>query len=113
VFSPNLSPRLINRAAEAFEPGKWKTLRRRRCFNRAMKHSAKHKIKTRGDIQQARGILRKTALIGNGSFYFAEFLLRLGRSNRRPQFDDATDDEVAERHELTSVGEASTRTANV
>jgi len=97
------------RAAEAFEPEAETLRRRRKSFNRAMKHLQSTKIKTRDDIEQAfEEYSEDRADWERQLFHFAEFLgYDWDEVTGDRDLDDATDDEVTERHEpLTANSEA-------
>jgi hypothetical protein len=93
-------------ATESFEPEAETVRRRRKSFNRAMKHLQNTKIKTRGDIERAfEEYSEDRADWERQLFRFAEFLgYDWDEVTGDRDLDDATDDEVAERHEPLNVG---------
>lgn len=104
---------LQDRATEAFETEAETVLRRRKSFDRAMKHLQKTKIKTRDDL--ARAFVEYSedrAEWERQLFHFAEFLgYDWDEVTGDRDLEDATDDEVTERHEpLTADNEAVTTT---
>ncbi len=88
-------------ATEEFEPEAETARRRRKSFNRAMKHLQNTKIKTRGDIEQAfEEYSEDRADWERQLYHFAEFLgYDWDEVTGDRDLDDATDDEVTERHE--------------
>ncbi len=95
-------------ATEAFEPEAETARRRRKSFNRAMKHLRKTKIKTRVDIERAfEEYSADRADWERQLFHFAEFLgYDWDEVTGDRDLQDATDDEVTERHEpLNANGE--------
>ena len=100
------SLRLQNRAGEPFESGAETARRRRKSFNRAMKRLRQTNIKTRGDIEQAFSEYSEDREMWEQQlFHFAAFLgYDWNEVTGDRDLDDATDDEVIERHEpLTEV----------
>ncbi len=96
------SLRLEARANEPFETEAETTKRRRKCFNRALKQLQNAEIITRIDIEQAffeysRDRDEWERLL----YHFAEFLgYDWNEVTGDRDLEDATDDEVTERHEL-------------
>ena len=96
-------------ATESFESDAEMLRRRRKSFNRAMKHLQKTEIKTRADIERA--FLEYSEDRANWErqlFHFADFLgYDWDEVTGDRDLEDATDDEVTERHEpLTNENEA-------
>lgn len=93
-------------ATESFEPEAETVRRRRKSFNRSMKHLQNTKIKTRGDIERAfEEYSEDRADWERQLFRFAEFLgYDWDEVTGDRDLDDATDDEVAERHEPLTAG---------
>jgi len=96
-------------ATESFESDAETLRRRRKSFNRAMKHLQKTEIKTRADIERA--FLEYSEDRANWErqlFHFADFLgYDWNEVTGDRDLEDATDDEVTERHEpLTTDNEA-------
>jgi hypothetical protein len=101
---------LQTNATESFEPEAETLRRRRKSFNRAMKHLQNTKIKTRADIVLAfEEYFEDRADWERQLFHFSEFLgYDWDEVTGDRDLDDATDDEVTERHEpLTAGTEAS------
>ena len=100
---------LENRATESFESDTKMIRRRRKSFNRAMKHLQTTKIKTCDDIERAfLEYSEDRAGWERQLFHFAEFLgYDWDEVTGDRDLEDATDDEVTERHEpLTTNDEA-------
>jgi hypothetical protein len=96
-------------ATESFESDVETLRRRRKSFNRAMKHLQKTEIKTRADIERA--FLEYSEDRANWErqlFHFADFLgYDWNEVTGDRDLEDATDDEVTERHEpLTTDNDA-------
>ncbi|MCY7344609.1 MAG: hypothetical protein LH614_00155, partial [Pyrinomonadaceae bacterium] len=98
-------------ATESFEPDAETLRRRRKSFNRAMKHLQRTEIKTRSDIERA--FLEYSEDRANWErqlFYFAEFLgYDWDEVTGDRDLEDATDDEVTERHEPLTASEEGER----
>ncbi len=96
-----ISLKLEKRANEPFESEEETLKRRRRCFNRTMKRLQNTKIKTRSNIEQA--FLEYTedrAMWERQLYHFAEFLgYDWDEVTGDRSLEDATDDEVTERHD--------------
>ena len=100
--------KLGERANEPFETEAETLLRRRSCFNRAMGRLRKAKIKTRNDFEMAfdeystdRDLWEKQL------FHLADFLgYDWDEVTGDRSLEDATDDEVAERHEKLTADNA-------
>jgi len=92
---------LQNRATDSFEPVEETIRRRRKSFNRAMKHLENTKIKTRTDIDQAFEEYAEDRQVWERQlFHFADFLgYDWNEVTGDRDLEDATDDEVTERHE--------------
>ncbi len=100
---------LQNRATAPFESDAETLRRRRKSFNRAMKHLHNTKIKTCDDIERAfLDYSEDRAHWERQLFHFAEFLgYDWNEVTGDRDLEDATDDEVTERHEpLTANDEA-------
>ncbi len=98
-------------ATESFESNTETLRRRRKSFNRAMKHLQRTDIKTRSDIERA--FLEYSEDRANWErqlFYFAEFLgYDWDEVTGDRDLEDATDDEVTERHEPLTASEEGER----
>jgi hypothetical protein len=92
---------LESRVTESFETEAETIRRRRKSFNRAIKHFQNTKIKTRDDIERA--FLEYSEDRANWErqlFHFSEFLgYDWDEVTGDRDLEDATDDEVTERHE--------------
>lgn len=99
------SLKLEKRATEPFEPEEETRRRRRKCFNRALKHLRNTKIKTRPDIEQAfREYDEDREAWERQLFHFADFLgYDWNEVTGDQNLEDATDDEITERHEPLNV----------
>lgn len=97
--------KLENRATEPFEPEEETLLRRRNCFNRALKRLQKSKIKTRTDIQKAfQEYSEDRADWERLLYHFSVFLgYDWDEVTGDRSLEDATDDAVTERHEQLSI----------
>lgn len=95
------SLRLENRVTEAFESEEEILRRRQNCFNRAMRRLQKAKIKTREDIKQAfEEYSADRASWEQHLYHLADFLgYDWDEVTGDRSLEDATDDEVTERHE--------------
>lgn len=95
------SLKLEKKATKPFEPEEETLGRRRKCFNRAMKHLRKSKIKTRTDIEQAFLEYSEDRNAWERQLYhFCDFLgYDWDEVTGDRSLKDATDDEVTERHE--------------
>jgi len=103
------SLKLQTRATDPFESDAETLRRRRKSFNRAMKNLKNKEIKTRADIERA--FLEYSEDRANWErqlFHFADFLAYdWNEVTGDHDLEDATDDEVTERHEpLTTDNEA-------
>jgi hypothetical protein len=115
LFELVTSLKLETHATEPFESEAETLLRQRKCFNRAMRHLQNSKIKTRSDIEQA--FLEYTAdrsAWERQLYHFADFLgYDWDEVTGDRSLDDATDNEITERHEaLTTDDEANSRQPN-
>jgi len=102
------SLKLQNRATDPFESDAETIRRQRKSFNRAMKHLENTKIKTRPDIEPAfLEYSEDRAMWEKQLFHFAHFLgYDWDEVTGDRDLEDATDDEVTERHEpLTATEE--------
>jgi hypothetical protein len=95
------SLKLETRATDAFETEAETVRRRRKSFNRTMKQLSETKIKTREDIQEAfEEYSSDREHWERQLFHFAEFLgYDWNEVTGDRDLEDATDDEVTERHE--------------
>jgi len=105
LFELVTSLKLETHATQPFESEAETLLRLRKCFNRAMKHLQNFKIKTRPDVEQA---FLEYAADRSGwerqLFHFADFLgYDWDEVTGDRSLEDATDDEVTERHEPLTV----------
>lgn len=105
LFELVTSLKLENRATEPFESEEETLKRRQKCFNRATKHLRRSKIKTRSDIEQAfLEYSTDRAAWERQLYHFADFLgYDWDEVTGDRSLEDATDDEVTERHELLAV----------
>ncbi|HEX8638791.1 MAG TPA: potassium channel family protein [Pyrinomonadaceae bacterium] len=106
------SLKLEKQANEPFESADKTNARQRKAFARAMNHLRQNKIKTRDDIEQA--FLEYSEDRGGWEsklFHFADFLgYDWNEVTGDNDLEDATDDEVTERHEgLTAESGAEKR----
>ncbi len=92
---------LQTRAPEPFESEEETLRRRRKSFIRAMKHLENTKIKTRADLEKAfEEYSADRAAWERQLFHFADFLgYDWNEVTGDRDLEDATDDEVTERHE--------------
>lgn len=100
---------LQENATEIFETEPETLRRRRRCFNRTLVHLRRSKIKTRADIEQAFAEYSEDRAAWEPQLYhFAEFLgYDWDEVTGDRSLEDATDDEVTERHENFTVDNGS------
>lgn len=97
-------------ATESFEPDEETLRRRRKSFDRAMKILQDSGIKTRADIERAfLEYSEDRADWERPLFHFAEFLgYDWNEVTGDRDLEDATDDEVTERHEPLAVNDEAT-----
>ncbi|HEY0459583.1 MAG TPA: potassium channel family protein [Pyrinomonadaceae bacterium] len=93
---------LENAATEPFESEEVVLKRQKNSFNRALRHLKSGKIQTRTDIEQAFGEYREDRAAWESQLYhFADFLgYDWDEVTGDRNLEDATDDEIAERHEV-------------
>ena len=105
LFELLASLNLTEHATESFESEKNILMRRRKCFNRAFRHLRSNKIKTSPDIEEAFLKYSKDRAAWEPQLYhFAEFLgYDWDEVTGDRSLQDATDDEVTERHEVLTV----------
>ncbi|HEX8369802.1 MAG TPA: potassium channel family protein [Pyrinomonadaceae bacterium] len=105
LFELVTSLKLENRATEPFESEEETLTRRQKCFNRAVKHLQRSKIKTRSDTGQAFLEYNADRAVWERQLYhFADFLgYDWDEVTGDRSLADATDDEVTERHEMLTV----------
>ena len=98
---------LQNRATEPFESEEETQRRRRKSFNRTMKKLQKSDVKTCGDIDRAFSEYSEDRADWERQLYhFAEFLgYDWDEVTGDRNLEDATDDEVTERHEPLNLGD--------
>ncbi len=105
LFELVTSLKLETHATNPFEPEAETILRQRKCFDRTMRHLRKSKIKTRTDIEQA--FAEYAADRSNWErqlYHFADFLgYDWDEVTGDRSLEDATDDEVTERHEMLTA----------
>jgi hypothetical protein len=103
------SLRLENIATEPFESEEEALRRQRNSFNRALRHLQTNKIKTRTDLAQAFSEYHEDRTAWESQLYhFADFLgYDWDEVTGDRNLEDATDDEVIERHEalITDIEE--------
>ena len=99
------SLKLQKRATEPFESEAEIHQRQQICFNRAMKRLRQSQIKTRADLQRAfREYTEDRAAWEKQLYHFADFLgYDWDEVTGDRNLEDATDDEVTERHEVLAV----------
>jgi len=106
---------LQSRATESFEPQSETLRRRRKSFNRAMKQLQKTKIKTRDDRERA--FLEYSEDRANWEpqlYHFAQYLgYDWDEVTGDRDLEDATDDEVTERHEQLTTNDEMTNQESV
>ncbi len=110
LFELATSLKLEAHATNPFESEAETLRRQRKCFNRAMRHLQKSKIKTRTDTEQAFvEYAADRATWERQLYHFGDFLgYDWDEVTGDRSLEDATDDEVTERHEaLTLEDEAS------
>ena len=105
LFELAASLKLEPNATKPFESEAETILRHQRCFNRALHYLQKSKIKTRADVQQAFNEYSADRVMWERQlFHFAEFLgYDWDEITGDRSLEDATDDEVIERHEALTV----------
>jgi hypothetical protein len=105
LFELVTSLRLEGHATEPFETEEETILRQQKCFNRAMKHLQNSKIKTRSDTEQAFSeYATDRAAWERQLYHFADFLgYDWDEVTGDRSLEDATDDEVTERHEALNL----------
>jgi hypothetical protein len=101
LFELITSLKLEKHARDPFEPEAETLLRQRKIFNRALKHLQNTKIKTRPDIEEAFLEYSADRMTWERQLYhFADFLgYDWDEVTGDRSLEDATDDEVTERHE--------------
>lgn len=94
-------------ATESFEPKDETVRRRRKSFDRTLKSLRKTQVKTRDDIERAfLEYSEDRAVWENQLFHFARFLgYDWDEVTGDRSLEDATDDEVTERHEPLNVND--------
>lgn len=94
-------------ATEPFESDAETLLRQRKCFNRALKHLQTSQIKTRSDVEQAFREYSADRLAWERQlFHIAHFLgYDWDEITGDRSLEDATDDEITERHEALTLGD--------
>lgn len=107
LFELVTSLKLETHATDPFESEEETLLRQRKCFKRAMKRLQNSKIKTRTDIEQAfLEYAADRAAWERQLFHFADFLgYDWDEVTGDRSLEDATDDEVTERHEALTIDE--------
>lgn len=107
LFELAAALKLEDSATKPFESEEETALRRRRCFNRAMRNLQKSKIKTRTDYEQAfTEYSNDRAAWERQLFHFADFLgYDWDEVTGDRSLEDATDEEVIERHEALTIEE--------
>jgi len=107
------SLKLEDVATEPFEPEEETLLRRRKCFNRALRHLQKTKIKTRSNVEESfTEYVEDRALWERQLYHFADFLgYDWDEVTGDRSLEDATDDEVTERHEPLTANTENETTA--
>ncbi|MEO8073521.1 MAG: ion channel [Acidobacteriota bacterium] len=105
LFELLASLNLKEHATDAFESEEKILARRRKCFNRAFRHLRSNGIKTSPDIEEAFIKYSKDRAAWEPQLYhFAEFLgYDWDEVTGDRSLQDATDDEVIERHEVLTV----------
>ncbi len=105
LFELLASLNLTEHATDAFESEEKTLARRRKCFNRAFRHLRSNGIKTSPDIEEAFIKYSKDRAAWEPQLYhFAEFLgYDWDEVTGDRSLQDATDDEVIERHEVLTV----------
>jgi voltage-gated potassium channel Kch len=105
LFELLVSLKLEKRATEPFESEAETLERRRKCFNRAVRHLQRTKIKTRSDIEQAfLEYSTDRAEWERQLYHFADFLgYDWDEVTGDRSLEDAMDEELAERHELLAA----------
>lgn len=108
LFELVTSLKLETHATDPFESEAETFARQRKCFRRAMKHLRESGIKTRTDVEQAFvEYMADRAAWERQLYHFADFLgYDWDEVTGDRSLDDATDDEITERHEsLTTDSE--------
>jgi hypothetical protein len=105
LFELITSLKLEKHARDAFESEAETLLRQRKIFNRALKHLQNTKIKTRTDIEEAFiEYSADRAMWERQLYHFADFLgYDWEEVTGDRSLEDATDDEVTERHEQVAA----------
>jgi len=105
LFELVTSLKLETHATDPFESEAETLLRQQKCFNRALKHLQNTKIKTRSDIEEAfLEYSTDRATWERQLYHFADFLgYDWDEVTGDRNLEDATDDEVTERHEQLTV----------
>lgn len=105
LFELLASLNLKEHATDAFESEEKILARRRKCFNRAFRHLRSNGIETSPDIEEAFIKYSKDRAAWEPQLYhFAEFLgYDWDEVTGDRSLQDATDDEVIERHEVLTV----------
>ena len=105
LFELVTSLKLENLATAPFESEEETLARRQKCFNRAARHLQRRKIKIRSDIEQAfLEYSSDRAAWERQLYHFADFLgYDWDEVTGDRSLEDATDDEVTERHEMLTV----------
>ena len=110
LFELVTSLKLETHATDPFESEAETVSRRRRCFRRALKHLQNTKINTRSDIEQSfLEYSEDRATWERQLFHFGDFLgYDWDEVTGDRSLEDATDDEVTERHEALTVDSEAT-----
>jgi hypothetical protein len=110
LFELVTSLKLETHATDPFESEAETLLRQQKCFNRALKHLQNTKIKTRSDIEEAfLEYSTDRATWERQLYHFADFLgYDWDEVTGDRNLEDATDDEVTERHEQLTVDNEAT-----
>jgi hypothetical protein len=111
LFELVTSLKLETRATEPFESEAETLLRQRKCFDRAMKSLQNSKIKTRTDIEQAFLEYAEDRAAWERQLYHFSYFLGYDweEVTGDRSLEDATDDEVTERHEALTLDEETNR----
>lgn len=105
LFELIMSLKLEKNATKSFESEEETLLRRRKCFNRTLKNLQNAKIKTRLDTEEAfLEYSSDRAMWERQLYHFSNFLgYDWDEVTGDRSLEDATDDEVTERHEQVTV----------
>jgi hypothetical protein len=105
LFELITSLKLEKHARDSFESEAETLSRQRKIFNRALKHLQDAKIKTRSDVEEAFVEYSEDRMAWERQLYhFADFLgYDWDEVTGDRNLEDATDDEVTERHEQVSA----------